>query len=569
MQVISLEIFNILSIGHIKLQFNEKGLTLVEGWNYDDSTANGSGKSAIFNALAYCLYGKIPRKITATEILRKGTKKGWVKTEVTDGNTTWSVERGRPTKLIFQKNNKTIDITQEEFEKKIRFTYNQFLIALYSAQTAGEKYIDLNDTGKKNYILQLMDLEKISDAKKLVDSEIKELKKGMIEIEGTIREYGAKIEVHKESLSDVKEQRDILEKYRTKLYDLNNKTENAVKRPDLDKFDDLKEKVYEKLSKLRRQEQHIAQLRERYSDLTMEIEEDVSCPSCGEGLTVAGGAIESTEKLNDKNKERADELVQKINAAPNFRAEIEKCQTLLQQIKEKRSAALEAYETAAEQSKERHRLSTIYNNQIRMAQDKIDSNDLIKQKIDKLQTASLKEASKLDDLKEQILYAEAEAQIFSPTGASAYIMDSTIDIFNEEVVEQINSIWPNATYSLQSYKENKTGDVKAKFSERLTINGVERSRGSLSGGEYKCLSLGIDFANISVLEKMFSTFINPIILDEPFEGLDAANRERVISMLEKVAQTRQIIVVDHASEAKSMFTDVIRVEKRNGVTTMV
>jgi DNA repair exonuclease SbcCD ATPase subunit len=75
MKVLSLKIENILSIKEAQVDFEDSGLILVEGWNYDDGRANGAGKTAIFNALSFALYGKLPRKITASEILRKGTRR--------------------------------------------------------------------------------------------------------------------------------------------------------------------------------------------------------------------------------------------------------------------------------------------------------------------------------------------------------------------------------------------------------------------------------------------------------------------------------------------------------------
>ena len=157
----------------------------------------------------------------------------------------------------------------------------------------------------------------------------------------------------------------------------------------------------------------------------------------------------------------------------------------------------------------------------------------------------------------------------APTGAPAYIMDSIVDSFNEIVSDHISLVWPNASYSLQSYKENKSGDVTAKFSETLVINGKQRSIGSLSGGEQRALSLSIDFAIIDILSQQFGIPMNPIIMDEPFEGLDATGREIVIELLNKLSDDRQIWVVDHASEAKSMFSDIVRIEKQNGISSLV
>lgn len=158
--------------------------------------------------------------------------------------------------------------------------------------------------------------------------------------------------------------------------------------------------------------------------------------------------------------------------------------------------------------------------------------------------------------------------MYSPTGAQAYILDSVIDSFNERVGEYVNLVWSNMTYELKSYKENVSGDVTAKFSELLLMDGKETSIGSLSGGEFRALSLCVDFALIEVMERQFGISLSPIILDEPFDGLDGAGREFIIELLEKFSEDRQVVVIDHASEVKSMFSKVLTVEKRNGITTV-
>jgi DNA repair exonuclease SbcCD ATPase subunit len=63
--------------------------------------------------------------------------------------------------------------------------------------------------------------------------------------------------------------------------------------------------------------------------------------------------------------------------------------------------------------------------------------------------------------------------------------------------------------------------------------------------------------------------LNPIILDEPFDGLCSVGQEIVIELLEQLAKSRQIFVVSHASEAKTLFSKVIRVELRNDISQIV
>ena len=125
------------------------------------------------------------------------------------------------------------------------------------------------------------------------------------------------------------------------------------------------------------------------------------------------------------------------------------------------------------------------------------------------------------------------------------------------------------SYQLNSFKETAKGDIVAKFSETLIKSSEAVSVGSLSGGEEKGLSLCVDFALLEVLETQFGMSLNPIILDEPFDGLDAAGREIVIDLLVQLAKNRQIFVVDHSSITQSSFEKVIRVELHNNISNII
>jgi len=196
----------------------------------------------------------------------------------------------------------------------------------------------------------------------------------------------------------------------------------------------------------------------------------------------------------------------------------------------------------------------------------INKNEDIKLKIKEIINSTKLLNSKLTESTDELFLLEAVSGVFDSTGAPAYVMDSIVDNFNEAVSEFVGEIWPNATYALQTYKTNKDKSIKAKFSEILTINGKERSIGSLSGGEVRALSLALDFAIVEVLSTQYGLSLNPVVLDEPFNGLDAVGRELVIDLLTKFSQFRQIWIIDHATETKAMFNKTVMVEKRNGIS---
>jgi DNA repair exonuclease SbcCD ATPase subunit len=134
MRVKELEVENILSIGQLSISFQDSGLVLLDGWNHDDNSHNGAGKSSIFNALAFAIYNKLPRKITASEIVRRGCKTGFARVILNIGKDELDIKRSRPNGLVVLKNNIPCpEISQEQLEKLINLTYDQFLICMYSS----------------------------------------------------------------------------------------------------------------------------------------------------------------------------------------------------------------------------------------------------------------------------------------------------------------------------------------------------------------------------------------------------------------------------------------------------
>jgi DNA repair exonuclease SbcCD ATPase subunit len=72
-----LRIKNFLGIGECEVRFDRTGVTLIEGVNHDSpsSISNGAGKSSIFEALYWVLYGKTKRGLTGDDVINERAKK--------------------------------------------------------------------------------------------------------------------------------------------------------------------------------------------------------------------------------------------------------------------------------------------------------------------------------------------------------------------------------------------------------------------------------------------------------------------------------------------------------------
>lgn len=570
MKLKHIEIHNILSFEHGDLKFGDTGLVLVEGFDYDTGRANGAGKSAIFNAISFAVYDKVPRKITKSEILRKGTKQGFAYVEIETHMGTYGVRRERPVKSTYYKDGKVVDMTQEAFEKIIGLNYEQFLVTMYTAQDAKEKFINLNDAGKKDFILKIMNLSKFTKAKNDITEQMKVLRQSKELTKTKLIGYKSNISIYKESIVNpvvIQTKLDKLNKdittYTNAIIEFKN-----VKEPDVSKYVETESKIQEKLLAFGQMRTLVNMKRTELSSL-MNDKANAKCPHCNEGLKVTGNRAISKPGDTIALEKQKTAVSAEINKLEDELTKEKDVQELIRKIKLKKQEEYSDYNMAQSSISE-------YRSSIRLKEsekvnltNQLSKNEDIKAKVKHIITDATVLNKKIVDIDDELFLLEAVSSIFETTGAPAYVMDSIVDNLNIAVSEYISEIWPNATYMLTTYKTNKDKSVKAKFSETLTINGKERSIGSLSGGELRALSLALDFAIIEVLSSQHGLALNPIILDEAFNGLDSVGKEMIMDILTKFSEKRQIWVIDHSSEFKSSFNKVMKVEKRSGISKII
>jgi DNA repair exonuclease SbcCD ATPase subunit len=587
MNVLSVEISNIFSIEQVNLSFDKNGLVLVEGYDHDTGRANGAGKSAIFNAMCFALYDKVPKKISKSEILRKDAKKGYCIVSVATSTGVYTVKRGKPNAVSFTKDGVDVDMTQQEFEDKLNINYEQFLLTMYNSQDSTERFINLNDTDKKTFLLKILNLNKFGDAKANVSIECKNLEQEKTILITKIDGYRSNMAIYKNSIVDVS---DVLPKIEQNNKDITTYTSKIkqlelVKEPDMSKYSDAENKLQHKLMYMAELKAKRSSELNRYNQYAAALKPfdprkpDTICPACNvelniEGKTLAKASdIEALEKQWKMHGEEAkihmSEISSTINEIDKSLFKEQEIKDLIDKIKIKKQEEYRDYRDAQSSISEYSNCIRLKNMENYSLETQINNSNDIKNKVKDIVAIVNTAKQRLKHIEDELSILKAVEAIFDSTGAPAYVIDCIVDAFNSSVEENIADIWPNATYSIKTYKENKDKTIKAKISESLTMNGKEVSIGSLSGGENKAFSLALDFAIIGVIGSQYGLDLNPIILDEPFDGLDAIGREIVIDLLSKLSEKRQILVIDHASEAKSMFSNVVRVEKHNGVSKII
>lgn len=583
MYIKSVSISNVLSIESANVSFSDSGLLLIDGWNHDTESANGAGKSAIFHALSWGIYGQYPRGVSITDFVRQGSRATKVTVDIElSKDRVLRVERGRPKSFYAALNG--MEIAEAEYERLIPLDYDQFILAQYFAQGLGIRFIDLNDSGRKDLILKLMRADGFAESRKKIELDMKRLLSDKATISSTISTFAGKLSAYQDSLVDSKSLHKEISALERAIGDVDVKIQklSSIQPPDdTDKLSELIEKLNSKLRDISLNNGRLKAYRQQLSELknTKEPEDscDGECPNCSTELNIlpSGFVKHDRQSFALKVKAHRESMSAKIDALTSsiiaLETEVSKERSVLDAIsalKNKMRESMSDYETAQSrllELKAFRREKEIEHKNLLKTRDQ-QSDLLIK--IKQLQDQLFENKSNLDSIIDEIVRLEAASAILSPTGAPAYVMDSVIQALNDKIQEIVQFVWPNSSYELLSFKENKSGTVTSKMSDSLTVDGVKRPVGSLSGGERRCLSLAIDFAIADVVARYTGAQLNPLILDEPFDHLDASNRTRVIDFLREMAVKRCIVVIDHASEAKALFDQSITVTKKNGVSVV-
>lgn len=161
-----IDIENFLTIGKAKLQLDDRGLLLIQGVNESDTSAssNGSGKSSLVDALAWCIYGETARGVSGDKVVNNKTKKDCsVAVKIIDDTMEYRVTRyrkhatGKNSVTVHQRElstGATTDLskgtdkeTQEVINRIMGCSLDVFMGAIYAGQ---EKMPDLPGMTDKN-----------------------------------------------------------------------------------------------------------------------------------------------------------------------------------------------------------------------------------------------------------------------------------------------------------------------------------------------------------------------------------------------------------------------------------
>lgn len=131
---------------------------------------------------------------------------------------------------------------------------------------------------------------------------------------------------------------------------------------------------------------------------------------------------------------------------------------------------------------------------------------------------------------------------------------------------------PNTTHITLVFKTegiSTKGTIKQEIKPVIFVNGHETSLNGCSGGQITSIELAVDLAVATVVQERTGKSPGWLILDESFDGMDLVTKEDCMALLKEYASNKLVLVVDHSSETKELFSKTIELEFSHGKTVIV
>lgn len=576
----SLTMRNFLSYGNntTVLQLERPGTTLIVGEDLDNTSngqgANGVGKSALINALAYAIYDKSVSNISKDNLVNNINKKNMeVVVEFTiDSGKVYTVRRSRKAKAGAAGNTVHLeedgkDITPDsaantntEIERIIGIPYELFVrIVVFSASHT--PFLDL--PAKSHYQANQTDIIEELFGLTALSAKANALKEIIKETEMKITMRQVKIETlekehirHQQQLDSAKrrvvqwdEQTQLqVKQLQAKLKRIE-KVDIEQQRSLHETLEELNGELSDVLDKQRMTDKHVKELMKTYQKAEGDLIHlrDEKCPYCLQQYVDAKAKIKETEKAADK-----------------MFKEVEKDNEELKLIK----TSVETLTVSYKDIKEKITVDNVQELlQIR------NESATIRTKIDELDVAvnpHLEPLEELQDIKiDQINYDEIN-KLKRELDHQGFLLKllTKKDSFVRKAL--LNKNIPYLNSRLQHYLTILGLPHKVEFTHEMTASISQFGRmldfGNLSAGQRARVNLGLSFAFRDVLQNLHAK-INICILDEVLDiGLDTVGVQAAARLLKRKARDEHLslYIISHRDEIDGAFDNTICVQLSKG-----
>lgn len=611
MKIKSMEVSNFLSFGKARFDLADQGLVLVEGENQDDESArsNGSGKSAMIDALVWCLFGTTLRGYEGDDVIhRKVGEDCLVVVELEDDHgDEYTVSRARRHKLfknavaVFGDADQDLSKgsnqeTQEVIEKLLGCSKRTFMSSVVFGQDRAYRFSSLTDKEQKEILDEVLgmdrfayaysaarqlrsmfdaevdkakhDLERVTDVIEDVERELKDAKRRDAEFTEThdadVAALQAKIDKTRKQIEDA----DVVDtkKLRSKLEKLAKAIESSEKTLDTANKADADARYAIGIAAAKVDE--LVEYIERHQKLSG------TCPTCSQEVTKKSKAavLAEYQKQLAVAKKRLADLKEKADAVSDSQFKAKKAFREAGAARDDATAAItKAEQTAAEVDFLKRRLADHLQSMDKLSTTSNPFAALIERMTKKLEKhrkeKELLEAQLLDVEKKHKTYS-FWVDGFGARGLRSLLLDGALPLLNNEAAKISRAVTGGAIdVEFSATSELKSGKTVDKFEVKVdNKHGAGTYKGN-SAGERAKVDLCVGLALQKLVASRSSASFNVVFMDEVFDHLDAAAHERVVEVLSEIDK-ESVFVVSHDDDLKAWFPSTIRITKQDGFSTV-
>ena len=521
-----IDIKNFYSIGDISLKFNDSGIVFIEGKNKDIGGSNGSGKSSIFEAIVWGLYGKTIRKSTEEALVNnKHKKECLVRIELDNGRVV--IERTRrPNFLRFivdgeDRTQESITSTQVEVEKFFNLNYKTFVASTVWGQQNDFDFISASLEDKRTILKNFLNLDEVFKMRdrikdyKSTQSSILRSKDALIsEYNKNLKDIDNKIKNADEKISVIKKNNNLI----------GNITLESIQEAETKKSS--LEKEYSDFSNIK------LSIETEIKDIQKEIKNNKDHEVCNKCNSILNKKHENWREAANFDLNKLNEKLTEVTGKCNFlKSQINNIKIPLTSSDFKKLDELHTLQVSVQtlnNLKEEYNLnlSGVYN----------DKNDVSKEV-------------------EILKFWEI---VFSEQGFVKYIIRNVLNYFNDRCNHYL------------SYTTNGKFMIifDDSLQEKVFVNGEEIIFGSLSGGERKKINFAVLLALQGLLGFTNKNKFNLLLLDEVVESIDDESIQGIYNLLQELAQDKLILVITHNVTLKDLLSEHTKISlvKKNGIT---
>lgn len=555
----SIRIKSFMSIDECGINLLDRGLVVVEGCNNYEPLldSNGSGKSAIFEAIVWNLTGVTTRGLKS--VTNKYTDSGAeVKLDLVIDGIDYTVTRGESPAKWLKISKDGQDISNSTYTKTSKqlseilsdLSYDKLISIILLSQGLPGKFTSLSPSSRKARLESISGLDiviqelidKVEQAHQNLTQELNNITNQIAKLDGSMSslELGNQKALDKiQELTYTRTQAVSELVYKSasdRLVD--SKLERSRLTKELNELVDRKSKLYIEKSRytsnLESNEKVIIELKSKLSSFLSN-----RCPTCG-----------AVRNFNIEINQCSTELEKAIQYSGELQVELDEMSGILEELVTTISEfgfKLDNIESIIDEDTE---LVNTYNR----SKGSIDSyQSIINDNTKELEKLSIRKKELL--VQKQVITDQLTIANYYKVQLSrnfrTYAIQSVVSFMNEKLSE------------ISKYLYELQGVVSMKCNgNNIDIYLGDREVNSLSGGELRRVDLIIQLAQRELSEHYSGFFCNLLVLDEVLDYLDASGVSNVLSMVEsKSLDVSTLMVVTHRSDITVSYNSKIIVTK--------